>query len=81
VCHKPHDGRRGSVADMTAIKVHTKGTGVDSYDDAEYIINQGNGVLMVTDHKAHQTITYGPSGWLRIEGPEAEMPTDEHEDF
>jgi hypothetical protein len=66
---------------MTAIKVHTTGTGVDTYDDAEYMINDVNAVLTVTDHGAHQTITYSPSGWLRIEGPEAEMPTDEHEDF
>lgn len=66
---------------MTAIKVHTKGTGVDAYDDAEYTINDVNAVLTVTDHGTHQTITYGPSGWLRIEGPEAEMPTDEKEDF
>jgi hypothetical protein len=66
---------------MTTIKVHTKGTGVDSYDDAAYAINDVNAVLTVIDHRAHQTITYGPSGWLRIEGPEAEMPTAEHEDF
>jgi hypothetical protein len=66
---------------MTTIKVHTKGTGVDTYDDARYMINEANAVLTVIDHHAHQTITYGPSGWLRIEGPEAEMPTDEHQDF
>jgi hypothetical protein len=66
---------------MTAIKVRTTDTGVDSYDDAEYVINQANAILTVIDHKAHQTVTYGPSGWLRIEGPEAEMPTGEHADF
>ena len=66
---------------MTAIKVRTSDTGVDSYDDAEYAINQANAILTVIDHKAHQTVTYGPAGWLRIEGPEAEMPTGEHEDF
>ena len=73
--------RCGSVADMTTIKVHTNGIGVDSYNDAAYDINDANGVLTVTDHEAHQTITYSPSGWLRIQGPAGEMPTVEHEDF
>jgi hypothetical protein len=66
---------------MTTIKVHTNGIRVDSYDDAAYQINDANAVLTITDHKAHHTITYGPSGWLRLEGPEAEMPTFEHDDF
>jgi hypothetical protein len=66
---------------MTAIKVHTTGTGVDSYADADYEINGANAVLTVTDHRAHRTISYGPSGWSRIERPEVEMPTGEHEDF
>ena len=66
---------------MTTIKVHTSGTGVDSYNDAGYEINDVNAVLTVTDHEAHQTITYSPSGWLWIEGPEAEMPTAERDDF
>jgi hypothetical protein len=66
---------------MTTIKVHTNGIGVDTYDDAAYDINKDNGVLIVTDHTAHHTITYSPSGWLRIEGPEGEMPTMEREDF
>ena len=66
---------------MTTIKVHTNGIGVDSYDDAAYDINDANAILTVTDHKAHQTITYGPAGWLRIEGPAGEMPTFEHDDF
>ena len=66
---------------MTTIKVYTKGTGVDSYEDAAYDINNSNAVLIVTDHKAHQTVTYSPSGWLRIEGPAGEMPTVERDDF
>jgi hypothetical protein len=66
---------------MTTIKVHTNGIGVDSYDDAAYDISDANAVLTVIDHAAHQTITYSPSGWLRIEGPEADMPTFEHDDF
>jgi hypothetical protein len=66
---------------MTTIKVHTSGTGVDTYDDAGYAINDVNAVLTVFDHRAHHTVTYGPTGWLRIEGPEAEMPVVEREDF
>jgi hypothetical protein len=66
---------------MTTIKVYTKGSGVDSYEDAGYDINNSNAVLIVTDHKTHQTITYSPSGWQRIEGPAGEMPTLEREDF
>jgi hypothetical protein len=66
---------------MTTLKVYTNGIGVDSYDDAAYDVNDANGVLTVADHTAHKTITYGPSGWLRIEGPEGEMPTIEHDDF
>ena len=73
--------RCGSVADMTTIKVHTNGIGVDSYEDAAYNIDDANAVLTVTDHKAHQTITYSPAGRLRIEGPAGEMPTFEHDDF
>ena len=70
-----------SVAHMTTIKVYTNSTGVDTYDDARYDVNSANAVLTVTDHKAHQTVTYSPSGWLRIEGSETEMPADEREDF
>jgi hypothetical protein len=66
---------------MTTIKVYTNAIGVDTYEDAAYDINDRNGVLTVTDHSAHQIITYGPSGWLRIEGPAGEMPTVEHDDF
>ena len=53
---------------MTTIKVYTNGIGVDSYDDAAYDVNDANAVLTVTDHKAHQTITYSPTGWLRDRG-------------
>ena len=66
---------------MTTIKVHTNGLGVDSYDDAAYHIDDVNAVLTVTDHTAHQVITYSPTGWLRIEGPAGEMPTVERDDF
>jgi hypothetical protein len=66
---------------MTTIKVQTNNIGVDSYEDAAYHINDANGVLTVTDHKRHHTVTYSPLGWLRIEGPAVEMPTDEREDF
>jgi hypothetical protein len=66
---------------MTTIKVHTNGIGVDTYADAAYEINDVNAILTVIDRSAHRTVTYGPSGWLRIEGPAAEMPTMEHDDF
>ena len=66
---------------MTTIKVYTSSTGVDTYDDAGYNVNNANAVLTVTDHKAHQIVTYSPSGWLRIEGSAGEMPEDEREDF
>jgi hypothetical protein len=70
-----------SVANMTTIKVYTNSTGVDTYDDAAYNVNNANAVLTVTDHKAHQIVTYSPAGWLRIEGSAGEMPEDEREDF
>jgi len=70
-----------SVANMTTIKVYTNSTGVDTYDDAAYNVNNTNAVLTVTDHKAHQIVTYSPAGWLRIEGSAGEMPEDEREDF
>src|SRR5262249_34265281 len=41
-----------SVASMTTIKVYTNSTGVDTYDDAAYNVNNANAVLTVTDHKA-----------------------------
>jgi hypothetical protein len=66
---------------MTTLKVFTNGSGVDTYDDAAYVISDDNAVLTVTDHKEHRTHTYSPSGWLRIEGPVGEMPMVERDDF
>jgi hypothetical protein len=49
-------------------KVHMPGETEQSFfEDSAYEVGEANGVLTVEDKKGQMKITYGPTGWLRVE--------------
>ena len=50
---------------MRYVKVTTRGEAVETYEDADVLIDRG--ILTVTDHKLDKTVEYSGNYWNKVE--------------